>query len=239
MDSVDLQAELEAAMGRILSRNPPVSQEEVEKWEWQNCVVRDMKALGWDARHCRRIHPDWNCPAQERAFNALSSKLVGHGAIVALVGERGIGKTTLASEHSRLRIEARRRHFAVPVEERSTVADPINPGRYYKLGRLSGMFKPLYADFGSINADDLESRLEMLCREDLVVIDEVHENEDLKTSMRFLVDFVDRRYANHKDTILISNHSPEQFRTEVNPSIISRLGHHGGVMHCSWENHRK
>lgn len=235
----EMQVRLDEIMLRMTKNFRPVSDSEAKEWDWRECVVRDLKALGWDQRHCRRIHPNWNCDAQERAFNGLSAKLSGNGAIVALVGGRGIGKTTIAAEHSRVRVEARRAFFQVPERERPLPHPPANPGRYEKLGRLSNIFKPLYADFGSINTDQLSGQLERWCQCDLVVIDELHETEDLKTNMRFLVDFVDRRYANHKDTILISNHTPEQFRSEVNPSIVSRIGHHGGIMHCNWESHRK
>lgn len=235
----DMGVQLDSMLLRMTKNFKAVPQEDVDRWEWEHCVVRDLLNLGWDRRHCQKIAPDWNCPAQERAFKALSDKLKGNGAIVALVGNRGIGKTTIAAEHSRLRVESRRAHYKVDMDQRPSVHPPPNPGRYEKLGRIASIFKPLYADFGALNADQLTGQLERWCRLDLVVIDELHETEDLKTNMRFLVDFVDRRYANCKDTILISNHTPEEFRNEVNSSIISRIGHHGGIIFCNWESHRK
>lgn len=230
---------LDAMLMRMTANFKPVSKEDISDWEWQNCIVRDLLALGWDRRHCKRIAPHWNCEKQDRAFKTLDNKCKGVGAIVALVGDRGIGKTTLVAEHSRLRVEARRSFFSLPVEERPANLPPPNPGHYEKLGRLASIFKPLYADFGSLNTDQLTGQLQRWAKLDLVIIDELHETEDLKTNMRFLVDFVDRRYANNKDTILISNHSAEEFNDQVNPSIISRIGHHGGIIRCNWESHRK
>lgn len=235
----EMQVHLESIMLRMAKNFRPVAQSEVDDWEWKNCVVSGLRALGWDERHCRRIAPDWNCPQQSKAFHAMDSKLIGTGAIVALVGERGVGKTTLAAEHSRLRLEARRAYFQLPAMERPHPHPPREPGRYEKLGRLSNIFKPLYADFGSINTEELSKQLDAWCKCELVVLDELHETEDLKTNMRFLVDFVDRRYANKKDTILISNHSAEEFSVNTNSSIISRISHHGGIIRCNWESHRK
>lgn len=235
----EMTVQLDSILLRMTQKFKPVSQEQADQWEWEHCVIRDMTALGWDRIHCKRIAPNWNCEKQSRAFEAMSFKLKGNGAIMVLTGDRGIGKTTLAAEHSRLRVEARRLFFKLPPMERPTNHPPLNPGRYEKLGRLAGMFKPLYADFGSVNSDELAALLERWCKLDLVVIDEIHETEDLKTNTRFLVDFVDRRYARQKDTILISNHKPEQFKEAINPSILSRIGHHGGIINCNWESHRK
>jgi hypothetical protein len=234
----EMTVHLDECLLRMARQFKAVSPEEVEKWEWENSTVRDMLALGWDRRHCRKISPDWNCSGQEHAFGVMSKTLVGNGAIVALVGERGVGKTTNASEHTRLRVEQRRDFYRVPAGQREKPHAPLGPGRYEKLGRLSNIFKPLYADFGSINSDQLAAQLQRWCNLDLVVVDELHETEDLKTNMRFLVDFVDRRYANKKDTILISNHSAEEFKREVNSSIISRITHHGRIIECAWGSHR-
>lgn len=229
---------LDQILLRMTKQFKAVTPEESANWEWEHCIVRELLSLGWDRRHCRRIAPKWNCPDQEQAFRIMNETLKGNGAVVALVGERGVGKTTLAAEHTRVRIEARRAFFEIDEKERPSPHAPPAPARYEKLGRISSMFKPLYADFGSLNGDELKGLLDVWCRRDLVVIDEIHETEDLKTNMRFLADFVDRRYANHKDTILISNHSGEQFRDEMNPSIISRLLHHGCIIDCAWESHR-
>lgn len=235
----EMTVKFDSILLRMTQNFRPVSQKQADDWEWEHCVVRDMLALGWDRIHCHRIAPNWNCEKQERAFNMVSKACSGVGAVVALSGERGTGKTTIAAEHSRLRLESRRAYFQVPPMERQHPHPPPAPARYEKLGRLSNIFKPLYADFGSVHSDELAGMLDRWCKLDLVVIDELHETEDLKTNMRFLVDFVDRRYANRKDTILISNQSPEEFAINVNPSIISRIGHHGGIIRCDWESHRK
>ena len=234
----EMTVQLDEILLRMRERFRPATNEQVAEWEWENCV-RDMTGLGWDKRHCYRIAPNWNCPDQEQAFQHMSGLLNGKGAVVALVGERGVGKTTIAAEHSRLRLQAQKAYFSIPANERIRPHPPFAPGRYEKLGRMANMFKPLYADFGSINSDMLSGQLDRWCKADLVVLDELHETEDLRTNMRFLVDFVDRRYANHKDTILISNHSGEEFATHVNSSIISRINHHGDIIECDWESHRK
>jgi DNA replication protein DnaC len=235
---IEMGVHLEQCLLRMRNNFRAATPEEVEQWEREQ-IIENMKALGWDERACTRIAPNWNCPQQEKVFQFMTETLKGNGSIIALVGERGVGKTTLAAEHSRLRLEAQKSFFSVDEKERPSPHAPPSPGRYEKLGRLSNVFKPLYADFGSINGDQLAAMLETWCERQLVVIDELHETEDLKTNMRFLADFVDRRYANHKDTILISNHSPEEFKEHMNTSIVSRINHHGAIIRCNWQSHRR
>lgn len=234
----DLKAELDTFLGGLRDRCAgirPMTPEQEREYNWQNRVKPQLIALGVTDAHCKRIAPQWGCKAQEQAFQTTKARCRMTGAIVALVGNRGLGKTTIAAELMRERIEARLEYFKG--DERHG-PQPFEPGRYAKLSELGSMFKPLYADFGSKNPESLIERFDAWCRLPLLCLDEIHEAEDLKAQMRLLTDLVDRRYAKRFDTILISNHSASQFKSEINPSILSRISEHGAIIQCEWPSWR-
>lgn len=234
----DLQTQLDAFMEGLRAKCSgirPMSREEEREYNWQNRVKPELLALGVREAHLKRIAPDWGSSAQERAFLTVKALCRLTGATVALVGTRGLGKTTIAAELMRERIEARLQYFTGDSREGPA---PLEPGRYAKLSELGSMFKPLYADFGSKNPEGLIERFEAWGRLPLLCLDEIHEAEDLKAQMRLLTDLVDRRYARKCDTILISNHSAAQFKSEINPSILSRISEHGAIIECSWASWR-
>lgn len=215
----------------------PMTREQEEELNWRTRIAPDMRAAGVEARDIRQLAPDWNCKPQEGVFKLVRSLCRRTGAVVALVGQRGSGKTTLATQ---LMLERIRASWAYSMRDADKPAPPppLGAGRYAKLGSLAAQFKPLYADFGSLGVEALSDRLLNWCKIDLLILDEIHESEDLKTQMRLLVDLVDRRYAAKRDTILISNHDADQFQKEMNPSIISRIGEHGKIIPCNWKSWR-
>lgn len=229
----------EAMLERLRARFniQPRTVEEIEAHDWKTTVVPHLTAIGIPDRHCRRIAPQWSNTAQERAFGEVVGLCNSSGVVVALIGCRGAGKTTIAAQIMRTRFEARREYFRLPPESRE-MCPPPDAGRYVKLGELGSMFKPLYADFGCLNRDELAERLKAWIDLELLVIDEIHESEDLKTHARLLVDLVDHRYARRNDTILISNHDGAEFRRLINPSILSRIGEHGKIIECRWPSWR-
>jgi DNA replication protein DnaC len=230
--------ELSAAVETLRS-SASVDQARADEWTWKNVTKPDLEARGFESRHVRRIAPNWGIAAQKKSFDLLLSSLQGRGAIIALTGQRGTGKTQMACELCRLRTEARGEFYRIPIDSRAPDAvAPPESGRYVKLGKIGSLFKPLYADFGAINADELMERFDAYAHEHLLIIDEVHESEELKTQMRMLTDLVDRRYAAQKDTVLISNYTSEEFIQNINPSILSRLSEHGRIIPCKWTSFR-
>ena len=225
-----------AAILRLAERVPAISAAQEAAWHWSHHIAPRLRAAGIEEAHCKRVTA-WDCREQEAVFNMTRRKCVGRGAIIALTGARGTGKTTIAAQIIRERVEAEWEWYSLPESQRFGSL-PLETGRYEKLGKLGSMFKPLYADFGSINSDALSARLNNWCSVPLLVLDELHESEDLKTPMRLLVDLVDRRYANNVDTILISNRSAQEFRAEVNPSVVSRITERGAIIPCDWRSWR-
>lgn len=214
----------------------PRIQEEVDAYIWGEVIKPSLAARGLPERLLRRI-TDWGQPKQEDVFRRTKAKLLGVGAIVALCGARGLGKSTIAAQIMRERQEERRRYSLADIETRG--AEPLDPGRYEKLTVLGNMFKPMFAGFGSVNAEQLKKNYGAWCRVPLLTLDEVHDAEGIAPAMTMLVDLIDQRYAANLDTILISNRAALEFRDHTNPSIISRLTEHGGIISCEWPSWRK
>lgn len=173
---------------------------------------------------------------QAKTLVAVQKKMQRVGAIVALVGQRGTGKTSIAArlayEQAMTNASESRRLTEGPREISSVI--------YRKATDLLSRYKPLYGDFGSIDIEALTESRRFLCQEqEFLIIDELHECEESKFKNRVLADILDRRYAAKRDTILIANQTPDEFQKSTADSIISRLSEHGCIIPCNWDSFRK
>lgn len=224
---------IEAAVAAMLSRLTPRSAEEVRANQLANDILPRLKVLGFEERFRHEITA-WACKPQEDVFRRVMGLCRGNGAVVALVGLRGAGKTTIAAQMAIHRARAWFDHYRDQLPGR-----PAALPHYLKAVDLLNQFKAIYSDFGAINADDIAQTRDFFCRErGLAVIDELHDCEDRKLKERVLVDVIDRRYAARNDTILISNQTPDDFKATTNDSILSRLSEHGRIIPCNWGSHR-
>lgn len=202
------------------------TKQEWDDYLWKREVLPRLESCCVPAR-CRIHIPKWTKRGQGDVFRQCGELCTGKGAIVALVGIRGSGKTTLATQL---------------IVRRAKTPDLL-PWQYWfpyrKMIDLVSKYKGLYGDFGSINAETLTSSRNALCKADLLIIDEIHECDDMKLKGIILTDIVDRRYAAMKDTILISNQTPEEFSSTTSDSVLSRLTEHGKIIPCNWSSWRE
>lgn len=227
---------IEAAMQAMLSKARRLDPAQSRRQRFETMIAPRMGAIGFPPRY-RLDPPAWNCPPQEKVFRFCRGKFTEIGSIVALVGERGVGKTFIAAQLCRERIDTwLAYHEAEPAERPAAI--PLSMGRYLKLTDLIAMFKPLYADFGSIEIERLMGAREKLCLESLLCLDELHECEDQRLKARVLTDILDRRYSNQLDTLLISNETEQAFRGSIGDSALSRITEHGEIVTCRWPSHR-
>lgn len=230
-------APLVEAVSEILSKMKPISAEKRREAQFKFDIDHRMKALGFEDRFRIDIQ-DFQNKQQEAIFKRCDELLRGSGAIVALVGIRGTGKTTIAAQLAAHRIRNWLDFYATQPEERFEDTIPGIP-RYRKATALISEFKSLYADFGSINSEELTEKRDYQCREwPILVIDEWHEAEDQKIKDRLLTDIIDRRYAALNDTLIISNQDADDFKATASSSTLSRLGEHGCIISCKWDSWR-
>lgn len=219
-------ADLPEAVEKLLSKVPPSTPEQLAEWEWNNEILPHLKASQIPDRFHRR-EIEWNAK-QRNVFMQCEKLCTGTGAIVALVGERGLGKTTIAAQ-----MILRRAQSALPCPWHRRPP-------YRKAAHLVAKYKSLYSDYGSIETERLtESRNSLAKDHPLLIIDELHECDDQKMKDRVLTDLIDLRYGHLADTILISNQTPEEFTQTTSDSILSRLSEHGRIIKCSWPSFRE
>jgi DNA replication protein DnaC len=226
--------EILQALRGMQSLAPRRSADELRANTLRTEIFPRLERWGFAARYQCEIS-DWRCDSQRRVFEECRRRLCGVGAVVALIGERGAGKTTIAAQLALAR--AWEEHRAIYAGE------SVRMGTFFyrKATDLVRRLKPLYANFGSIDADRLEASLRALCAVDVLVIDEMHDLSELAVREALLIDLVDRRYSARKDTLLISNQTPAEWddaQTGTPASIRSRIEEHGCVMPCEWGSWR-
>lgn len=204
----------------------PCSDADVDAWQWKNEICPRLVDSSLDPRFWKDIQ-DWRWPPQEKVYRDASALCCGTGAIVALIGLRGAGKTTIAAQ---MIIDRVKRWEEPPY-------DPAPP--YRKCAELVGKFKAFFADYGSTETEAILSSIKALCRHRFLVIDELHECDDQRMKTRVITDMLDRRYAAKKDTVIISNQTPADFQSTTSDSILSRLSEHGAIIPCNWRSWRE
>jgi DNA replication protein DnaC len=150
------------------------------------------------------------------ALEGLRQRL-GTGFLVALLGIRGAGKTQLAVEAARARIEAG------------------GTGRYVKTMDLLIRFREAFRKDGPSEKTVLEEFLSP----DILVIDALEERAETQFEDRMISHLIDLRYDAMLDTILISNQTKDAFKLSVGNSVVSRLIETGEVIECTWESFRR
>jgi len=173
-----------------------------------------LRAAFVPVRHMR-------CPVNQSAewdvkFQSVKA-ILNTGFLVAVLGDRGTGKTQLAVELMR------------------------------KFAQDSGLLLYVWAVeiFMAIkeafhkDGPSERQQIDRFVRPDLLVIDEAHERGETEWENRMFSHLIDRRYAAMKDTLLLSNSTSDEFKASVGPSIYSRLIETGGIIECNWESFRK
>jgi len=234
-DGLDVGAlgpEIAAALAGMAARVKLPSAEELRTYRFRTEIVPTLKRWGFRDRECMEVR-EWTVREQGDVFARCEGLLRGVGSVVAMIGERGAGKTTIAAQLAVAR--AWRMHDARRDGDLSSAHAFC---AYRKVTDLVARLKPLYANFGTIETERLEKMRDALCRHDLLVIDEMHDLIDLPVREAMLIDIIDRRYASLRDTVLISNQTKADWDAKTNASIVSRLRQHGAVLVCDWGSWR-
>lgn len=234
-DAPDDTAAVTDAFSRLFASIQPATDEQIRARAWREEIAPRLKVADLPPRYRYQLAA-WDCAPQEAVFRECRRRFTGCGSIVALVGQRGTGKTTIAAQ---LIIAAAWDDWAAVNDTERAEGTYWRYTPYRKLADLIARFKALYADFGSTETEQLLTCRESYCAAPLAVIDELHDCEDMRMKDRVLTDMLDRRYSRMRDTLLISNQTMDEFRATTSDSVLSRISEHGCIVPCEWGSWRE
>lgn len=168
-------------------------------------------------RHERNINratapaPEWLAKREELR------KRLGSGFLVALIGERGNGKTQLACDLI------------------FTVCDAKRSARYAKTMTFFMDIKASYREAERQTERDVLVEYE---RPRLLILDEVGVRGGSEWEDRLLVHLLDRRYDAMTDTLLVTNQTETDLRESLGSSVVDRMRETGGIAECAWPSFR-
>jgi DNA replication protein DnaC len=178
----------------------------------------DYRAISSATGMPKRYRPDWPRPCDATWTENFRKVMaaVRSGAIIALIGNRGTGKTRLAAEAAR--------NFA-PAHSSYTTA--------------MGLFLRIRATFGKKKGGESEdSIVNELSKSPLLVLDEVQERGNTPWEDRLLTHILDRRYGAMLPTVVIANLTESALIECLGDSIVSRLEEGGGILEITGPSHR-
>jgi len=143
---------------------------------------------------------------------------VREGYIIALLGNRGTGKSQIAEQLIRY----------------ATYRKPRLTAMYARAMTIILEIRKTYSDDGLAELDVVKR----YCEPDVLVIDEFQERGETPFEDRMLTHIVDQRYGDMKDTLIIANLTNEAFKASAGPSIVDRLRETGEMIPCEWESWR-
>lgn len=149
--------------------------------------------------------------------NQLREKLFT-GFTVALVGDRGVGKTQMGADLM------------------LTVTDFLKSAEYVSATGLFSEVKSSYHPVSKLTEPEVTGQF---CQPRFLVIDEYEKRGDTDWENRILFDILNIRYGMKKDTILLSNLTHKTFVEMLGPSMASRINETGGIITCDWPSFRQ
>lgn len=172
------------------------------------------------AKHSRTVPGSPNAYIDWWTGLHWSRNAVASGATIALVGDRGTGKTQIACELVRTNTQL-----------------SLTPWRclYTRIAEMFGAIREAYGPSATTTERQVIARF---VRPRLLILDEAHDRAHSPAEARLLNLILDTRYADEKATVFIANATPDEFREQVGESIFDRISETGGILECNWKSFR-
>lgn len=204
---------LEASLSRLASLKALPPQQAASAEDAQK-VAELIEQATIPKRHrepMRREETAW-----QHKLDDLAAKL-GAGFMVALVGVQGTGKTQFGA---------------------SLIAINCRQKRTAKFTTAMDFFIDLKSTYDEDSKRNEAAALRAYLKPSLLVIDEMDERSESAWENRMLFHMLNKRYAELKDTLLISRRDAREFLASIGQSVQSRLQETGGVISFNWPSWR-
>lgn len=180
---------------------------------------------GFPRLHCERIREAGQAMDDDRAkVHRRVWRCVREGGMVMLTGDRGRGKTHIAS--------------LVGCEWEAWGFRSFGRPRYWRLADLFAAQKRWFDEKRDERGNAIAEPLEVARTCGLLVLDEIQERIGTDWEQAELVRVLDVRYTESRPTILITNRTPKDAAAIVGWSAIDRMKEGGAVIACNWDNFR-
>lgn len=186
-------------------------------------VVMDrLLSMNFPKRSVQKLSEGMFGPGLEKA-NELLPRMLGMDSILVIHGDRGSGKTQMATWFGYQR-----------------GMKGLSVGRYIKTLDLMNLLKSSWVK-GSWTSE--KKLLEPFIRSKYLVLDEIQErpseNGLREWADQVITNLIDRRYDEKHNTIMIGNFSENAISSIVPASVISRVEECGGNVSCNWKSYRQ
>lgn len=188
---------------------------------------------GWGAKYCRRIDlrgAEWHAAFED------AKPIIRSGGFVAMVGERGPGKTQMAAEIARTGEFPNDETIAVSSGS-GIVAHAISKTALYR--RAMDVFLDLRHAAKNFSNTSEKQVLETLSSVGLLVIDEFQERGESEWENRVIKNLIDKRYAAQRATIVIANMTRKDLFAALGESIVDRARENGKSIEFNWPSFRQ
>ncbi len=144
------------------------------------------------------------------------------GGMVALLGERGRGKTQMAVDIALAKFYGEWVH-------RTDITEPLFTSARAILRKIRE----------TQNSQDEALLWRRLKQCQTLIIDDIHELKGTDFDNRVLFEIIDFRYSMMQPLILIANQTIAEFTRLVGDSAVSRINERGTIINCTWPSFRK
>ena len=169
------------------------------------------------ARHRALKSVDILGPEWKAKLEMLRKRLYGPGALIALLGGYGRGKTQMATELGR---------------------EVARIGKTTKFADAMEIFVRSKSSFSPAAKETEWGIMQEFTKPYFLVIDETEERAETPFEDKKLFTMINRRYNANRHTVLISNQTPSEFQRQVGPKIWERMTETGGIVNCEWGSFR-
>jgi DNA replication protein DnaC len=187
--------------------------------ERQHEAARMIRAAGLPQRQLDAICTGAELADSQEAIAAAILPMLEEGAIVALIGPRGTGKT-----HTACKLTIR------------YVKNTLLGARYIK---ALDYFLAIKDSWARESSKTERAVVESFAGAALLVIDEAHERGGSEWELTRLTDLLDRRYAARRPTLLLANLTKQALAESLGTSICSRLREDGDVFELAGQSFRE